>query len=83
MYLCDCWHMRAVASANGVIWCLVYFRCTHPPITIVVSEGLIAFYAARVANCPRVNYGLIVKTRVVGVFYRPAKRCLPSCRDRT
>lgn len=48
------------ASANGVIWCLVYFQCTHPLIA-GVSEGLIAFYAARVANvCLRVNYGIIV-----------------------
>lgn len=28
-----CLRIRAVASANGVIWCLVYFRCTHPLIT--------------------------------------------------
>lgn len=35
-----------------------------------VSEGLIAFYAPRVANvCLRVNYGLIVKLLVASAFY--------------
>lgn len=65
--------MRAVASANGVIWCLVYFRCAHPHITSHIGGVDSVLCRAHGQLCLRVNYGLIVKACAFGVFYCTAE----------
>jgi len=55
--------LRAVASVNGVIWCLVYFQCTHPHITSHIG-GVDSVLCRARGQCLWVNYGLIVKARV-------------------